>query len=394
MSKMIAKGKTSVSGHTEIIAKVLPLPIKGGTGGDDTFFGSNGNDTYDGGGGSDTIYGAGGADVLRTGSASTGSFDRAFGGEGNDTLYGGSDVDTLFGGEGNDTIFNDGGHSNGEIFNGDAGDDVLILQLSNLDQPIVVSGGPDDASDGNDYVQVSGRYEIVKANLGNGDDRYIGGLSAEQAQDGANIDVVGGGAGNDIISTWFGNDILDGGAGDDALWGGAGDDTIYGGDGSEFLYGGSGVDTLFGGAQADLYYWSREDDAGDQIYDEFRMGGSGDANALLAFGAFDSDGNLKSGSGIFESDFDVSDKDGMVHVYDIADEGGSDLWRLEIISGDGTGNYVDFDRQDIQAIALANHDAQAGNGLQVYVWDGSGYSYSSSLSESEKFDFPSPWLPG
>lgn len=380
MSKTIVKDKAVVSGETQTIARVLPLTIKGGTNGDDVFPGTGGNDTFDGGNGNDTIYGAGGDDVLRTGNGSTGSFDRAFGGDGSDTLYGGADVDTLFGGAGNDVIYNTGGHSNGEIFNGDAGDDVLILQLSNLDQAIVVKGGPDDASDGNDFVQVSGRYEIVKASLGNGHDVYIGGLSAEQAQDGANSDVVNGGMGNDAISAWYGDDVIDGGEGDDVLWGGAGDDTVLGGDGADILYGGTEKDLIDGGAGGDLYYWSRED-GNDQIYDQFRNGGSGQDNGLLVFGVFGPDGELISGTGVFESDFDVMDSDGMVMISDAPDDkGGTDLWQLEIISGAGKGSVVIFDPRDVPVIGLGNHDAPAGSGLQIYTWNGSAYVYQENRS--------------
>ncbi|MGE0152698.1 MAG: hypothetical protein AB7R90_08760 [Reyranellaceae bacterium] len=393
MVKTIASGRPVVfdTADDDIIRITT---VKGGTAGNDTYLGTPGNDTFDGGGGSDTIYGAGGNDVLTTGGGSTGSFDLAFGGDGNDTLYGGADVDTLYGGAGDDFLFNDGGHSNGEYFDGGAGADVLYLQLSNLDQPIMIVGGPDDATDGNDYVQVIGRYEIVRANLGHGDDTFIGGLSAEQAEDGANADVVFGGAGRDVISTWFGKDVLFGGAGDDALWGGSGDDTIYGGDGTDLLYGGTDVDTLFGGAGTDHYFWSREDGQGDQIYDEFRMGGSGDNNGLLVFGIFQPDGTLKPGTGVFESDFDISDKDGMVRVYDIEDtEPGTDLWRLEILSGDGVGNYVDFDRRDISQIALSDHEAPAGQSVQRYVWDGTGYSYWNGRP-GDDIDPATMWPPG
>lgn len=385
MGKTITSGKSGLASEIVLLGRVAPL--LGGTAGNDSFPGTPGNDTFNGGGGSDTIFGLGGNDVLTTGTNSTGSFDRAFGGEGNDTISGGGDVDSLFGGNGDDTILNDGGHGDGEIFDGGAGNDILFLQLSNHAAPIVIDAGPDDTSDGNDFVKVMGRYEFVQAHLGNGDDKFIGGTSAEQAQDGANSDDVIGGEGSDIISTWYGDDTLDAGAGADAMWGGSGGDTLFGGDGSDFLYGGTDRDTLYGGGQTDRYYWSREDGEGDQIYDEFRLGTTPtDINGMLVFGIFEpTDGTLKPGTGVFETDHDIMDKDGMVQVTDVDDGGGkADIWRLEILDGDGAGNFVEFDPRDVSVIGLSDHDAPVGQGLQIYVWNDTLQVYE--YDANAKFD--------
>ena len=384
MGKTITSGKSGLASEIVLVGRVAPL--LGGTAGDDSFPGTPGNDTFDGGAGSDTIFGAGGDDVLRSGTSS-GSLDRLFGGEGSDTLYGGGNIDLLFGGNGNDTIYNDGSNTIGELFDGGAGDDVMILQLSNLEGAYLVDTGPDDASDGNDFVRVMGRYNDVRAQLGNGDDTYIGGTDPEQAQDGANRDDVIGGEGSDIISTWYGDDTLDAGAGADAMWGGNGGDTLFGGEGSDFLYGGVDRDTLYGGGQTDRYYWSREDGQGDQIYDEFRLGMTPtDINGMLVFGIFEpTNGTLKPGTGVFETDHDIMDKDGMVQVTDVDDGGGkADIWRLEILNGDGAGNFVEFDPRDVAVIGLSDHDAPVGQGVQLYIWNDALQVYE--YDANAKFD--------
>ncbi|MGE0152697.1 MAG: calcium-binding protein [Reyranellaceae bacterium] len=353
----------------------------------------DGNDFLAGGAGSDTIYGAGGDDVLHTGGGQLVGIDqeRAFGGDGNDTLYGGGGVDSLYGGAGDDRIENAGSGAAGEYFDGGAGADILLLQLSHFAVPTTIVAGPDNVRDGDDYVQVFGKYGAVTATLGHGNDTYIAEYDPRVAQDVKNADSVSGGAGADLISTWFGDDYLDGGADGDALWGGSGADTIFGGAGVDFLYGGTGVDTLYGGAQTDFYYWSREDGQGDQIYDEFRLGQTlTDNNGIVVFGVFDTaTGTPIPGTGVFEEDLDITDADGMVRVYDIPEGKGElpgvDLWRLEIIDGEGAGNFVDFDRRDVSQIALSNHDPGPDFGVQRYVWDDAAmtYVYFDGLASAE-----------
>ena len=179
-------GKTLVSGNKQNAGEIVRITGGGGGGVADTFFGTDGEDFFDGAVGNDTIYGAGGNDSLiggnqsdrvfggsgddriETGRSRTNSFDTAFGGDGNDTIYGGSDTDTLYGGTGDDWLFNNESHFNGERFYGEAGSDRIFVTLSNHAVPILVDAGPDDASDGDDRVIVSGRYEVVTATLGNG----------------------------------------------------------------------------------------------------------------------------------------------------------------------------------------------------------------------------------
>ncbi|MGE0660160.1 MAG: calcium-binding protein [Reyranellaceae bacterium] len=342
---------------------------------------SDGADYLAGGGGSDTIYGGGGNDEIHTGSTLSplAAFDTAFGGDGNDTLFGGANVDTLYGGADDDVIFNAGSQAIGEAFFGGAGNDVMILTMSNVMGALVVDAGPNDASDGNDFVQIYGRYNTVTATLGGGNDTYIGDPDFNpDAGVGTLVDIVNGGEGNDVISAWYGDDTISGGRGEDLLFGGAGNDTIYGGVGVDFIYGGTDSDTMFGGAATDYYYWSRMDGAGDHIVEDFRTSGSGgDPNVLVVTGEIPL---VPDDTGVFEADMDIMNETGMVRVYqdpgDTLPGDVGDVWRLEVIDGSGDGSYVTFDPRDVPTIVLWNHDPDPGMSVtQTYTWNGSEYVF-------------------
>ncbi len=108
------------------------------------------------------------------------------------------------------------------------------------------------------------------AQLGRGNDRYVGGASAfnlvlggagserlfggglrDDLQGGADDDRINGGDGTDVILGNAGNDRLGGGAGDDLLSGNQGNDLLNGGDGADLLGGGKGMDRLLGGGGDD-----------------------------------------------------------------------------------------------------------------------------------------------
>lgn len=340
-----------------------------------------GSDTIYGGGGGDRIWGdshdpddvatVGGNDVIYGGSGS----DTLYGGAGDDTLYGGSGDDRMFGGAGNDTLYDIG--SSFGVMGGD-GADTLWLDYSNpslVKQTSVT--GLDYVGDGNDGVYVTGTYASAGFTLGAGADVFIGSASANP---GGQVDTVFGQSGDDVISAWVGDDYVDGGVGNDVLWGGAGGDTVYGGDGVDYIYGGAGNnDQLYGGASTDYYYWARTDGEGDQIYDEYRLTDAGDGqNYLVVFPGWDANNDMPVGTGVFEADGNLHDNSGgddMVRVYDLDGPGGDTLWRLEILSGAGAGNYVDFDQRDVTMIALWNHEpAPDTQGVTYYQWDGSHYS--------------------
>jgi Ca2+-binding RTX toxin-like protein len=236
-------------------------------------------------------------------------------------------------------------------------------------------------------VFVGGNYNSIESNLGAGDDKFV--ASDDPTGLGFRTDVVRAGTGNDIVSAWYGDDLLygdnedtlspDGGA--DALWGGAGSDTIYGGAGNDILYGGAGDgDVLVGGTGIDLYYWSRTD--GDDLIDDADPGplpGTGaHVNAILVFPDFDSteisagQDQLRTGTGVFETDHDLYDNaggDDMVQIVDI-DGGAGTMYRIDILTGAGAGSSLTFDQQDISVVALWNNDAAPGTPvITQYVWD-------------------------
>ena len=341
--------------------------------GNDTIFGGNGNDfiygdsrALDGsstGSGNDLLYGGAGNDTI-------------YGGDGHDTIYGGSGDDYVYGGLGDDVIFDDGSAMG---FMSADGDDIVVMNFDNagLNKALSVTG-VDGPSDGADQVYALGRYNSVSFALGGANDIFVGSATTGV---GGQIDRVQGQSGDDVISSWEGNDVIDGGADNDALWGGAGSDTVYGGDGTDYLYGGWGDnDVLVGGGGTDYYYWSRTDGKGDQIFDDYRgtpsAPGQQADNVLIVFPDFDStevngDG-LRTGSGVFETDHDLYDLaggDDMVRLTDIDGAAGS-MYRLTVLNGDGSTNYVEFDQRDVQTILLWNNDAAPGTQvIQTYAWD-------------------------
>ena len=86
----------------------------------DLLFGLGGDDIIKGGEGDDHLYGGLGDDVIYGGNDSTQT------NSGRDRLFGGDGADTLSGGDGNDFL-NGGADVNGDILDGGAGDDVIVI---------------------------------------------------------------------------------------------------------------------------------------------------------------------------------------------------------------------------------------------------------------------------
>jgi Ca2+-binding RTX toxin-like protein len=82
------------------------------------------------------------------------------------------------------------------------------------------------------------------ANLGDGNDSYVGGAGADHIVGGSGNDVLRGGAGVDRLEGGEGNDDLADGDGRGFLDGGAGNDVIRPGRGEDVIDGGEGFDTL------------------------------------------------------------------------------------------------------------------------------------------------------
>ncbi len=128
-----------------------------------------------------------------------------------------------------------GGIIDGEIYLGQGGPDSIINK-GQIDG--YVSFGVD-----NDTFDNAAGTLIGTAEMGWGDDTFIGGSGA---------DVVVGDRGNDTLYGNGGNDLLLGGRGDDTLVGGPGNDGLYGEDGNDtiitqggdYVEGGAGNDTV------------------------------------------------------------------------------------------------------------------------------------------------------
>ena len=240
-------------------------------------------------------------------------------GAGNDQIFGSERVDEMHGGTGNDQIIGDDNPVNTrDVFEGEAGDDVLIWR-----------GGEDDdtmnGGEGADSIQVNGaplpeafslnasatpghatfdraatpgpgpfNIDIVASerldlNANGGDDKFTsdGAIAAL----GLRADVEGG-DGNDDLNGSDAADLLDGGAGNDQITpddnpagtrddarGGDGDDTIVwnGGDDDDLNEGGAGNDTSeVNGADADERFTIKPSPtAGRVLFDRLATPGPG-----------------------------------------------------------------------------------------------------------------------
>jgi hypothetical protein len=103
---------------------------------------------------------------------------------------------------------------------------------------------------GNDrYVGGISAFNLVIG--GAGSDRLIGGALRDHLEGGADRDKINGRGGRDVLLGNADADTIGGGAGDDLLSGNAGDDLLNGGDGDDLIGGGLGMDRLLGGAGND-----------------------------------------------------------------------------------------------------------------------------------------------
>jgi Ca2+-binding RTX toxin-like protein len=112
------------------------------------------------------------------------------------------------------------------------------------------TGAAGDLGDGQDrYIGGRSAFNLVLA--GSGDDNMAGGRLRDSLQGGSGNDRASAGAGRDILLGNAGNDKLNGGTDDDLLSGNAGDDLLTGDAGADLLGGGAGMDGLFGGPGPD-----------------------------------------------------------------------------------------------------------------------------------------------
>lgn len=216
----------------------------------DIYIGQRGADNVEGGVGDDNLSGGDGADML----VGQDGRDTLNGGAGTDIIDGGLLNDFLYGGDNGDTFLLYGSQSGTDFFDGGAGNDRIrltantVLTRISLDiaasvESITAAGAFTlSGTSGNDIFNLQGVQTIslngTYVDLGDGEDRYLGGAAVDRAKGGIGADTLKGGEGNDF---------LDGGEGDDLLDGGAGADTflIYGSQsGLDTFRGGTGVDTI------------------------------------------------------------------------------------------------------------------------------------------------------
>ncbi len=187
----------------------------------------------------------------------------------NDSLLGYGDNDKFFlGAGGNDFARGDGGNdtfnmggalANGDVLDGGAGSDTVVLDgdysvvhqlanntLTSIEKIVFTTGHTYNLrlSDGN--IAAGQTLVADGSGLGAGDQLLF---RAVQETDGA-VNVTGG-AGNDDLRGGAGADKLTGGDGNDALRGGAGNDKLIAGNGDDYLNGGAGKDQFDGGAGND-----------------------------------------------------------------------------------------------------------------------------------------------
>jgi Ca2+-binding RTX toxin-like protein len=112
------------------------------------------------------------------------------------------------------------------------------------------TGAAGDLGDGQDrYIGGPSAFNLVLG--GSGDDNMVGGRVRDSLQGGSGNDRASAGAGRDVLLGNADNDKLNGGADDDLLSGNAGDDLLTGGAGADLLGGGAGIDRLIGGPGPD-----------------------------------------------------------------------------------------------------------------------------------------------
>ncbi len=97
--------------------------------GHDRVYGNGGNDSLDAGAGNDFVTGDMGNDTLIGGEGN----DSLFGGEGDDRILAGAGADQVNGDGGNDTVIHTRGGTAGDRFNGGAGFDTLVFDMSLAD---------------------------------------------------------------------------------------------------------------------------------------------------------------------------------------------------------------------------------------------------------------------
>ena len=361
------------------------------------------------------VTGGDGANVITL----TGVTDAAFtalnqttinAGDGEDRIFGSERVDEMHGGNGNDQIIGDDNPANTrDVFEGEAGDDLLIWRGGEDDD--IMNGG-----DGADSIQVNGagvaEAFTVKPSATAG--RVTFDRLATPGPGAFNLDI--GTAERLELLANGGDDSLVSDAGLDALGfkldihGGDGNDNLDGGDGADQIAGEAGNDTItlddnpagtrdvaLGGDGDDTMIWNGGDD------DDVNDGGAGNdkvtvngaalpeaftLNASATAGHATFDRAATPGPGPFNIDIVASE------VLDLNANGGDDTFssdgaiaalglRADVEGGDGNDTLDGSDAADLLDGGTGNDrivpddnpagtrdDARGGEGDDTIVWNG------------------------
>jgi Ca2+-binding RTX toxin-like protein len=188
-----------------------------------------------------------------------------------DLTLDGAKRSTIDFGSGDDTLLvlansNNAGWDNVHDIGTGAGDDRVFIRASAVDYANETYGTTYDPS-----------ITLSRVDLGDGTDRFSGGVGSDTVDGGTGNDKMSGRRGSDALEGGDGNDVVRGAAGDDTLSGDDGDDHLYGHRGRDTLRGGAGEDRLSGGDRADLLFGGAGEDriAGDQGHDVLK-GEAGD----------------------------------------------------------------------------------------------------------------------
>jgi hypothetical protein len=223
-----------------------------GSAGNDTITGSSGNDTIFGGGGVDFIVAGAGDDVVRL-NGTEGAFDLVDGGLGIDEVRGNGANVLVF-----DSFGVNGQYVNFEtLTNGDRGvagnANANVLDFTGVALLMTGNGLFVDGQGGNDTITASDVTNGVVYRGGSGDDILVGQGKNDNLQGGDGNDVILGGSGDDTISGGTQQvagivDTIDAGAGNDLI-------TLNQRDGEfDIVDGGSGNDTVAGNGGNDLFF--------------------------------------------------------------------------------------------------------------------------------------------
>jgi Ca2+-binding RTX toxin-like protein len=257
-----------------------------GDGGDDQLAGGKGGDRLDGGEGFDTVdYSGANRDTHQGVTVTITKTGDVFGHGGEaegDTLV---SIESLIGTDYNDDFRAGFGVTQGLVFDGGAGDDILI---GGTGEDLLIGGAGADLINGDDAKRPDGTPGVdgttyvtswggVEVDLTRTVQRY-GDAEGDKL---FNIEAVEGSTRSDTLRGNASDNLLNGNDGNDTLEGRGGKDVVSGDFGNDLIYGGADGDTLDGGADVDTL--SYEHVGGPVTVDlGIGLGASGDTIAMVS----------------------------------------------------------------------------------------------------------------